>query len=413
MRITFTILLFAQCILVPLATGLDFETRAPRISLNSEGIQMWQVLHRKTGAVLFQGENLTQIVQDNKSRFTSANMSLISIPGAQLSGTHFDFTVLHGTDLSRSDLSGCAFVGATLTEANLSASDLSLANLSFSDFDRSSLQDANLSSSSISDTTFRGCDLSGANLSKASIWRSDFEGADLRGAVFAGADFNVIWFEPSHLPEPESLEGVLGLRFIKVHSNFAPLEELRDRAYERGLRGIGSELTCSIQRNKNVDASRPWIQQFLSFYLFDATCAYGASPLRPLGILALILPFFFLIVAWNIRADHKSSRIMILHRGVNGDSHMLNVAELLKQGKSLAAYGEGMKFLWFSIFATTLLVVNVILGNRLAAKFTQLLWQHSLGLRAIGGLRVWIYAYSAVALFLLFLCASSFGRLFG
>lgn len=396
------------------AMNPDYKATAPKLSLDVDGKEVWQFFHKNTSSILFQGQDLIQTVQKNRSSLESVNLSLISLTGVDLSETEIDFAIFHRTDLSNATLVRSAFVGATLTGANLSGSDLSKANLSFSDFDRSSLQEANLSNSNIFDTTFRGCNLSGANLSKASIWRSDFEGADLRGALFTGADFNVIWFEPAYLPEPESLAGVLGLRFIKVHNNFSPLEELRDRAYDRGLRGIGAELTCAIQRNKNDSPDRPWLRQFLSFYLFDATCAYGASPLRLLGLLGFLTFFHVLVVGWNIATESRDGRIRVAYNGKNGNKQVVYLARVLRGlGRKKSFEGRAWS-LSITMFAVALLTVRVLFGRRLAEKVSNIFSKRPFVLVANGVLRIWVLLYVLGALYLVLLWAGSqYGRVFG
>ncbi len=406
-----SVILLGCCGFLALGVNPVSEAASPRASAETSATDPGHILGKKAEIALAQDLSKVRLSQAVEE---IANSSRKNLAGSDLRKESLNFADLRGAELSNVNLAGSSLVAVKLTEALLDDSDLSKANLSYCNLDGASLRNADLTGASIFDSSFRGSDFSGVNLSSTSIWRSDFTGADLSGAIFTGAELIGVYFEPARLPEPESLIGVYGLRYLRVNKSYAPLEELRDRAYARGLHGIGSELTCAIQRNKNDSPDRPWLRQFLSFYLFDATCAYGASPLRLLGLLGFLTFFHVLVVGWNVDTESRDGRIRVTYNGKNGNKQVVYLASVLRVlGRKKSFEGRAWS-LTITMFAVALLTVRVLFGRRLAEKASNIFSKRPFVLVANGVLRIWVFLYVLGALFLLLLwTGSQYGRIFG
>jgi len=414
MRIPLKKTLLLNCILVASATCDEYRTTIPTVERDADGKETWRFRHRNTGEVLFEGGDRVQAIVANKSLLTHVDLSLESMVGIDLSGTNMSSAYLYKANLSGASLQHCKFSMADLGDADLSGADLSASYFGRSDLEGASLHGANLANASVYHSNLRSCDLSDANLSFTTLCESDFTGSDLRGASFRKAKFIKIIFEPSFIPEPENLLGATGLRSLEVKNNYEPIERLRNSAYDRGFRDVGAELTCSIQRSKNKSPDTSTLVRALNFYLFDATCAYGASPKRALHILAFLSPFYFLIVIWNVDTERRNGRIKIAYRGKNGRMQVVGVARFLKLGESFKSFQQYGKFLLFCLIGAILLVFNVLLGFSLTERFISTFSPRPFHLRAFGILGGWVYAFTASCLFLVVLWAGSrFGRLFG
>lgn len=119
---------------------------------------LYEILHEKTGRVLFRlecGSFVNCVETAVKSR----------------------------ADLSGADLSGANLYGAKLSNANLFCANLYGANLSNAD-----LSNANLFCASLFCANLRGADLSNANLSRADLFRADLSNASLFCANLSGAN---------------------------------------------------------------------------------------------------------------------------------------------------------------------------------------------------------------------------------
>jgi len=90
---------------------------------------------------------------------------LVTLCGANLSGTLLDEALLHNTDLSDANLKGAVLPGANLSLSKLTNADLSNTNLSQADLERADLSDADLTDASLVSTN-----LNGAYLNRAKIW---------------------------------------------------------------------------------------------------------------------------------------------------------------------------------------------------------------------------------------------------
>jgi len=131
---------------------------------------LYEILHEKTGRVLFRlecGSFVNCVETAVKSR---ANLRGANLRGANLSNA----------DLSRANLYCANLYGANLYCANLSSADLSGADL----------RGANLFCADLSGANLRGANLSGANLRGAYLFRAYLFRADLSRANLSGANLS-------------------------------------------------------------------------------------------------------------------------------------------------------------------------------------------------------------------------------
>ena len=138
---------------------------------------LYEILHEKTGRVLFRLEcgsfvNCVETAVKSRADLSNANLPNANLPNANLPNAN-----LFCASLFCANLRGASLRGADLSNANLSRADLSNANLSNAD-----LSNANLFCASLFCANLRGADLSGANLSNANLSNADLSNANLSNA---------------------------------------------------------------------------------------------------------------------------------------------------------------------------------------------------------------------------------------
>jgi serine/threonine-protein kinase len=101
--------------------------------------------------------------------FASFNISLLSLEGADLSGTNFHYAQLKQTNLQGANLQNTDFGRASLMQANLKEANLTKAYLSHADLEGADLRGADLSYAYLSQANLRGANLCGANLTGAKV----------------------------------------------------------------------------------------------------------------------------------------------------------------------------------------------------------------------------------------------------
>jgi serine/threonine protein kinase, bacterial len=111
---------------------------------------------------------LTAYVKGRRD-FALYNISLLSLPGADLSGTNFHSAQLRKTNLQGANLQNSDFGKASLIQANLRDANLSKAYLSHADLEGADLRGADLSYAYMSQANLRGANLCGANLTGAKV----------------------------------------------------------------------------------------------------------------------------------------------------------------------------------------------------------------------------------------------------
>lgn len=103
------------------------------------------------------------------SQGVRANLSGVSLSGADLSRANLREANLSRANLYRTDLSEANLYGANLSRANLSRADLSGANLYKASLYGTDLSRVNLSGASLYGTSLSGANLSGADLSGTAL----------------------------------------------------------------------------------------------------------------------------------------------------------------------------------------------------------------------------------------------------
>jgi uncharacterized protein YjbI with pentapeptide repeats len=133
---------------------------------------------------------------------SKANLRDADLSGADLSGAYLFDTDLSGANLKEADLKDAILNKANLKDADLSGADLKLAGLSRADLSKSNLEGANLNKTKLRadlqganlwranlvDADLRRANLRQANLGQADLLRANLAGADLSGADLSGAN---------------------------------------------------------------------------------------------------------------------------------------------------------------------------------------------------------------------------------
>jgi uncharacterized protein YjbI with pentapeptide repeats len=190
--------------------------------------------------------------------------------------------------------------------ANLAHADLLNADLS-----GAHLEAANLDSSNLRGALLRGAFLTIANLSHANMTDASLNGASAENAVFesarlsntdltdanlAGVRFCETVFEPKALPTAvRGLASAAGLDLVTYDSNPDALVQLRKQFKDGGFEEQERKITYAIKRRQadmfrnkcSVSDVTNCISYAFNRVLFDLTCQYGMSPIRP-----LVLCFF-------------------------------------------------------------------------------------------------------------------------
>ena len=415
MRLAFMIVVLSIVSTVSGAEDWDFQPSEPRrVSLPGQG-QVWEIFRRDGGMRIFLSDDLSSTLRDNRENLSRVNLSNLDLSEIDLAEANLDMAILDGTDVSGSDLSRGSFLGANLRRAILSSADLTNADLGGVDMRNATARDASLVQCDMSGADLRYCDLSGANFRGSYLYRVSLVGAKLAGAKFHDVEFLYVFFEPSELPDPGDLSGARGLRYLMVKSDYQPLETLRDEAYAVGLDSIGAELTCAIERSRNSEATRPGLTRILSYYLFDVTCAYGASPWRALSILAGISMVFYLTLVCRLRcAASGSSSFTVAYLGKSGRHQRIDVARILRaNGIAIGERGRCRVF-WWSCIAFVCVLAGCWSGTRHCETLTGVFLSRGIGVYPVGLMRICSILYSVMATFLIILwLAVTFGRPFG
>ncbi len=114
-------------------------------------------------------ENLLAAYLKGRRDFASHNLSLLNLPGVDLSETNFHSSRLEKTNFQGANLHNNDFGRASLNRANLRDSNLSKTYLSYADLEGADLRGADLSNAYLSHANLRGANLCGANLTGAKV----------------------------------------------------------------------------------------------------------------------------------------------------------------------------------------------------------------------------------------------------
>jgi uncharacterized protein YjbI with pentapeptide repeats len=121
-----------------------------------------------------------------------ANLNAVSLKGANLRNADLGGTRLHA-NCDGANLAGAWLVDANLTESSFIGTDLSRAKMTRADMSRANLQRANLTDADLSaaylpHAQLNGAVLEGTNLNGASLYRADLSGAHVAGAHLVGVN---------------------------------------------------------------------------------------------------------------------------------------------------------------------------------------------------------------------------------
>ncbi len=161
---------------------------APMLSTAVAQSILDRVIETRDGSVQGQVEAIESLIARGH-KFVHADLSGISLQGANLSSGVFEGAKLHALDLT----------GVIAKKADFSRSGLRFANLT-----RARMSQVNLSQAYApfvvgKDAVFENANLSGANFFAADFQNADFRNADLRGAAFAYADLRGAKFDGANL----------------------------------------------------------------------------------------------------------------------------------------------------------------------------------------------------------------------
>jgi uncharacterized protein YjbI with pentapeptide repeats len=173
---------------------------AGHIDLVRDRVDRWNDWRRKNTRILpdFAGADLSELSLAG-ANFAKADLSAARLGGADLTRANLARAKLFRADLSQADLSR-----ASLFRANLSQADLSGANLDGADVSEAFLVRSNLSGASL-----LGACLKGANLGQASLFRAKLVKAVLREASFFKSDLTEADLSEADLEGANLQEAVL------------------------------------------------------------------------------------------------------------------------------------------------------------------------------------------------------------
>ncbi|MGD9679959.1 MAG: pentapeptide repeat-containing protein [Candidatus Obscuribacterales bacterium] len=176
----------------------DFEDGRP---IPPRGKIPIQILHRKTGKVLF----ATTLRKTFKEAVQEAHNRHLRLWGADLSGQ----------DLSGLDLSGAFLREAFLIKTNLKGTRLEKANLQNADLSGANLENANLHTAWMELTNLEGANLTGADLSHVVAIEANFRDANLSNANLTSARLCKSLFERTDLEDADFTSTDLGMAVMR------------------------------------------------------------------------------------------------------------------------------------------------------------------------------------------------------
>lgn len=256
-----------------------------------------------------------------------ASLASVDLRGADLTGAN-----LEGADLTEAKLANPSFAsndpgkqtkltGAVLIDADLTQADLSGADLSQARFkgaylggygeqiDADCAQDPvghgkcwrdplcgkDLRRNSMDGAQLCAANLTGADLTDVDLTQADLTRAKLRSAVMTGAQLEYAnvrgaSYEPFTSPPASSIGLAANLAELDFADDPEPIAALRNVLQAAGFEQQGRDVNRAYHRHAENVVQR---------VLFDLTCAWGAEPLRPLiivAVLTVICTFVYLIV---------------------------------------------------------------------------------------------------------------------
>ena len=262
-----------------------------------------------------------------KANLTKANQGDVNLTEAELQAADLTEVNMSWGSLNKATLSGAKLQRADLSEANLRWANLAWANLT-----KAYLMGARLVKASLRRANLTEANLTGVDLTEADLTEADLTGADLRGADLTG-----VWFEPKLgcVPYIPSMQAANNLSSLTFRDSPHGLIELREALTKAGLREQEREVTYAIEHTKRVKWTHadPFSKFFrrsnteeensteestffqklglvilgwIGYAFIELPCQYGMSPWRPLVLLGLGIPFFFVpyvVFLWTGKTD--------------------------------------------------------------------------------------------------------------
>jgi uncharacterized protein YjbI with pentapeptide repeats len=195
------------------------------------------------------------------------------------------------------------------------ATDLTGASLQEALLENAHLQGAYLGGVNLRTTGARldsahldGADLSGADLTNAVLAGARLAGTDLTDAQLYNSDLADAFYQPSDNPDPRYIATALHLATLWYSDNSEPIFELRDSLETSGFEQSGRNVNRAIRSNQNHREN--WALRVL----FDWTCSWGADPLRPLWIIAVLTLVCAALYWLGMRFSRGSSGLFLIGR---------------------------------------------------------------------------------------------------
>lgn len=227
---------------------------------------------------------------------------------------------LCSSNLRDKNLVDANFIGGDLRNANLINTDLSHSWFSNANLFNANLNEAKLVGAHFINTNLRNVDMSslgkvllentmewvgsGADLTDAEFIEADLTHANLEDVMF---DNTIFELKAGALPYVQTIALAHGLSKLTFKYSAHSLIELREAFKKAGLQEQERAVTCAINRSQ----TKQWksgLRKCGHWILFDATCEYGMSPLRPLILLSFCILYFspFYIFAMRDRRIRQS-----------------------------------------------------------------------------------------------------------
>lgn len=293
---------------IKLSNGRLLTVEELREILNKHGA--WLRSAGKEGAVAnLEGAYIHGVDLDNAD-FRSANVRNIAFEHTSLDGAYFSAADMANARFYKASLKRAKFrrtllPDATIIDSNLEAANFYKASLARAriikcNFAKAWLQNTNFADAFIRESSFHGakiwaCVFENATIVQSKLCRVDCRHVNLNGAEFVDNDFfrASINIKPGKIPPIGML--ATGENIYSLTYSLTPfsLIELRGAARKAGLRLKERELTYAVMHNERLRTYHPFWRA-ITYILFELPSGWGMYPDRPLVIMVILIPFFFL-----------------------------------------------------------------------------------------------------------------------
>ncbi|MBF0551881.1 MAG: pentapeptide repeat-containing protein [Deltaproteobacteria bacterium] len=396
-----------------------------------------------------------------------ADLTKAILQNANLSGTflwraNLSSAYIVSANLSSAYLKGANVSHALLSRANLSYAILAGADLSYANLWLANLSNANLSHANLSHANLSHADLSHANLSHAKLKDAKLKDANLKDAHFKDADLSHLLFEPrpGSLPDLLSISTAKNIHLLRFRLLYA-LVELREAFKKAGFRDQERAVTYALKHGEminklnelyldtdllNLNPPYEYLSKlsddilkyplagrkndipfskfiwehagaWAKFWMFEATCDWGMSPLRPVVILLVFIPIFFWGYLTAIFLGEENGIWVVWHPDrVNLDMGVEYPKMLVWRKWGVLESGR-MFGIWqaifFAFYFSILSAFNINWRGLKVGTWIRQMQRHEYSLRASGWTRVLSGVQSIISVYLLALSVLSyFGRPF-